>query len=359
MGEKKRGKEEFSSSSSSSLFSLLSYRQRKKKVEIKDDFDAFYLSFRSYLLGHVLISPDMERERERDRGLEELPKIDKIQKIDEIGNEEKRLHNTNLAISSSSSSSFQISKSNPNPPPTNFRTAIKILAVHTLTHAPFLSFPLYMDTITLLIDCGLSHDAIEVRKESQLQLSLLFSSLTLLQIDQSIAQPYIRKGKLLLKRKSRSRARGVNGSMGRSKFRTSLMIENERREKEEKEEQQQGQEEEQGQEKKDLSYAEKESSTSFSSLPLDDQKLLIVIHIFSSLLSTFPYDVPLFIPPILSLLSKLLVHVPTWMQNIIKQSISDFKKSHEDEWKTKYIHSFTEQEVEDLLDTTSSPHYFA
>ena len=84
-----------------------------------------------------------------------------------------------------------------------------------------------------------------------------------------------------------------------------------------------------------------------------------VIHVLSAIVTTFPHEVPVFVPPIFSILSKLIAYVPTWMQNIIKEAVAEFKKSHEDEWKTKYIYSFTEQELEILQDTTSSPHYFA
>merc|ERR1711988_1642988 len=95
----------------------------------------------------------------------------------------------------------------------------------------------------------------------------------------------------------------------------------------------------------------KTNISSLASLSAEDKKIVGVIHVLSAIVVTFPYEVPVFLPPILSLLSKLLAYIPTWMQNIIKQAVAEFKKSHEDEWKSKYIYSFTEQELENLLDT--------
>jgi len=77
-------------------------------------------------------------------------------------------------------------------------------------------------------------------------------------------------------------------------------------------------------------------------------------------LLTDPYEVPGYVPKALALLSRLLhSSISSTLQETIKKTVSEFRRTHQDEWEVAHRRRFTTEQLDALNDVLSSPHYYA
>ena len=76
-----------------------------------------------------------------------------------------------------------------------------------------------------------------------------------------------------------------------------------------------------------------------------------------SFVNAFPYDVPAFVPDVLMHLSAHL-HDPQPIPVIVKKTLQDFKRTHQDNWQD-HKQKFTEDQLTVLTDLLVSPSYYA
>ena len=67
---------------------------------------------------------------------------------------------------------------------------------------------------------------------------------------------------------------------------------------------------------------------------------------------------PKFLPEAVAVLSRLM-DGPASLQNVIRQTLTDFKRTHQDEWEYKHRVRFTPEQMDALSDVLVSPHYYA
>lgn len=84
------------------------------------------------------------------------------------------------------------------------------------------------------------------------------------------------------------------------------------------------------------------------------------VRLLSAVVLAYPYEVPPYVPKALAVLSRLLNStISSTLQEVIRKTVSDFKRTHTDEWETNHRQRFTEEQLDALNDVLSSPHYYA
>ena len=84
------------------------------------------------------------------------------------------------------------------------------------------------------------------------------------------------------------------------------------------------------------------------------------VRFLSALVRAYPYEVPSYVPKTLAVLSRLLhSSISSTLQETIRKTVSDFKRTHQDEWDVNHRHRFSPEELDALNDVLSSPHYYA
>ena len=86
-----------------------------------------------------------------------------------------------------------------------------------------------------------------------------------------------------------------------------------------------------------------------------DKIHITTVMMMSSLLMTFPYDLPSFMPSLLSSITKH-IHIPA-MKDTVTKAIQDFKRTHQDNW-DEFKTKFTHDQLDDLQGAGAA-HYFA
>eukprot|EP01035_Chromulina_nebulosa_P018283 gene18283-23961_t len=100
---------------------------------------------------------------------------------------------------------------------------------------------------------------------------------------------------------------------------------------------------------------ESNSINSIASLIKSDRTYWNTICMSCCIIKCYPYDLPAYIP---ALLSALIKHISNpILQNLITKTIQDFKRSHQDKW-NQFSLMFTREQLDDLQGTGSA-HYFA
>jgi proteasome activator subunit 4 len=83
---------------------------------------------------------------------------------------------------------------------------------------------------------------------------------------------------------------------------------------------------------------------------------LTSVQILCSVIRAFPYDMPTFMP---SVLSAVVRHssAPAPIGKIVSKTIQDFKRTHQDRWDDVKLF-FTAEQLEDLNDAAPTQNYF-
>ncbi len=96
------------------------------------------------------------------------------------------------------------------------------------------------------------------------------------------------------------------------------------------------------------------SSSSSSGEPGRTSTLLL-----AALVAAYPYEVPPFLPRALSALARLCELGSPSLQAVVRKTLTDFKRTHQDEWEHRHKLRFTPEELDALADVLVSPHYYA
>ena len=76
-------------------------------------------------------------------------------------------------------------------------------------------------------------------------------------------------------------------------------------------------------------------------------------------MAAYPYEVPPFLPRALTALARLCELGSPSLQAVVRKTLTDFKRTHQDEWEHRHKLRFTPEELDALADVLVSPHYYA
>lgn len=74
------------------------------------------------------------------------------------------------------------------------------------------------------------------------------------------------------------------------------------------------------------------------------------------IISTFPYDLPRFVPGLLASLVRHMSH--PFFHDALTRTIQDFKRTHQDRWEEEFKATFTAEQLAEL-EGAGAAHYFA
>lgn len=82
------------------------------------------------------------------------------------------------------------------------------------------------------------------------------------------------------------------------------------------------------------------------------------VYALCALVLAFPYEVPEVIPPVLALLARFM-NGPLAIVEVIRQTFTNFKRTHQDEWEVNHRLKFTQEQLDAFSEVLISPHYYA
>ncbi|OQR73166.1 proteasome activator complex subunit 4-like [Tropilaelaps mercedesae] len=93
----------------------------------------------------------------------------------------------------------------------------------------------------------------------------------------------------------------------------------------------------------------------------NDSEIVIQYHALvlslCAMVNAYPYDVPDFMPDVICTLAEH-VNAPPPIASTIKRTLSDFKRTHHDNWRN-HKDKFTEEQLTVITDLVVSPSYYA
>src|SRR5690606_30547992 len=79
----------------------------------------------------------------------------------------------------------------------------------------------------------------------------------------------------------------------------------------------------------------------------------------SAVVLAYPYDVPDFLPDVLEQLSRFTDDPPPIGGPVTKSVFDDFRRTHRDEWESRFVQLFTPAQLEAVESVSTIQSYFA
>lgn len=87
-----------------------------------------------------------------------------------------------------------------------------------------------------------------------------------------------------------------------------------------------------------------------------DAAYLNTVQMMSCVILSFPYDVPVFLPALLSSFLRHSYYDAT--KSVILKTVQSFKRTHQDRWEQEFSKLFTKEQLEEMQGAGAA-HYFS
>lgn len=88
------------------------------------------------------------------------------------------------------------------------------------------------------------------------------------------------------------------------------------------------------------------------------RKLLPDVLLLCAVVLAYPYEVPALLPQTVATVARMAFEPPT-ISSHVRKTLTDFRRTHTDEWEVRHRLMFTEDQLDALSDVLVSPHYYS